>query len=724
MFNNWSSWDVRGLNAIMKVPELIELRVGIYDDAKKVFIDEMLWDYVERFGFKEIDGNCFDIDLKYDSYKFNMRFTNTDNGFVAMISPLKDIQEYKHIKFFIGALIRWNREGKVEKKKNKMIIGSTDSEWVVDFDGRYDFNTEVCTNYQGFLFETGTPVIIRCNSEIPFEEVSQTIDDSIEKGIRRTISSNGWLEDSATAALKGIAWNTIYEPIKKRFCTPVSRAWCSRPQNEPYYFGSYVLFAWDTFFASLLSSLDSEISAYMQVRTIIQEKNSRGMIANYAAQNGSSLDRSQPPVGSYCVLKLYKQYKNIEILQQSYTALLEWNHWWLENRDGNKDGLLEWGSDKYENYMANTYEEFKQRNGESHYSYPLYDTNHNITAARLESGLDNSPMYDNAFFNEEANTMELIDVGLNSLFAMDCWALSEIASILGDIHKSEELNNTYITIKTLINDNLWNEELGIYCNRDWNGEFSNRLSPTSFYPMISGVATKERAEIMVKKHLLNEEEFWGEYIIPSISRKDEAFFDNDYWRGRIWAPLNFLVSEGLKRYEMYDVAYEFAQKSANLFLGEWKTENHIHENYNCLSGDGDDVGLTADPVYTWGALLAYIGIGEVIEAQPWAEIKIGNFSNEPAQIINFPYKKMKLSVIKDIGLIVKANDFIVLQTNIPVVITGFCFDATKLYMSVEARSEGEMIIHQSDILESVLIKINGQEVNKVIKSEFEVIRIK
>ena len=84
----------------------------------------------------------------------------------------------------------------------------------------------------------------------------------------------------------------------------------------------------------------------------------------------------------------------------------------MKHRDGNCDGLLEWGSDPYELVSKLGYEA------------------NNMKAAMYESGLDNSPMYDGVKYNEKSNTMELIDVGLNALYALDCWALMEIASIL------------------------------------------------------------------------------------------------------------------------------------------------------------------------------------------------------------------------------------------------------------------------------------------------------
>ena len=35
------------------------------------------------------------------------------------------------------------------------------------------------------------------------------------------------------------------------------------------------------------------------------------------------------------------------------------------------------------------------------------------------------------------------------------------------------------------------------------------------------------------------------YGLPSISHNDSAYGDQDYWRGRTWGPMNFLVYRGL-----------------------------------------------------------------------------------------------------------------------------------------------------------------------------------
>ena len=45
-------------------------------------------------------------------------------------------------------------------------------------------------------------------------------------------------------------------------------------------------------------------------------------------------------------------------------------------------------------------------------------------------------------------------------------------------------------LKSRINELLWDEARGLYVNRHWDGRLSDRLSPTSFYPLYAGVAVE------------------------------------------------------------------------------------------------------------------------------------------------------------------------------------------------------------------------------------------
>jgi neutral trehalase len=283
------------------------------------------------------------------------------------------------------------------------------------------------------------------------------------------------------------------------------------------------------------------------------------------------------------VLGLYNKFHDRWFLEDAFAPLLRWNRWWAQHRDIN--GYLTWGSDG-ENQPAN-----------------LDDTSiGKRDGAVLESGLDNSPMYDHVTYNDKTHQLEFADVGLMSLYIADCDALATIATDLGKTAEEEELRSRSQRYRAKL-ATMWDNKAGMFLNKDLRtGESQFSLSPTNFYPMLAKVATPAQADRMIKEHLLNSAEFWGKWVIPSIARNDKAFNDQKYWRGRIWGPLNYLVYLGLRNYDDPKVCSDFAQKSFRLFEQDWKANRHVHENYNAITGMGDDVD-SSDRFYHWGALL-------------------------------------------------------------------------------------------------------------------------
>ena len=109
------------------------------------------------------------------------------------------------------------------------------------------------------------------------------------------------------------------------------------------------------------------------------------------------------------------------------------------------------------------------------------------------------------------------------------------------------------------------------------------------------------------EHFYTPEEFWGDYIMPTIARNDPAYPDQDYWRGRIWAPTNFLAYIAMKHAGLKKECNDFADKSEELLLKEWRLHGHVHENYCGDTGMGCNKG-NSDKFYHWGGLLAYIAL--------------------------------------------------------------------------------------------------------------------
>jgi neutral trehalase len=392
--------------------------------------------------------------------------------------------------------------------------------------------------------------------------------------------------DTVEAVESALGWDTIYDPIHSRVISPVSRAWSVG-------WGGYVLFDWDSFFAGYMAGLFNRDLAYADIIEVLNEATPAGFVPNYSGGRGvKSLDRSQPPVGSIVVLDTYRRFHERWFLAATFERLLRWNRWWGEHRD--VDGYLVWGSDPSD-------PEYERQDGAVN----------TLQGAKYESGLDNSPMYDAATFDTRSHRMQMADVGLMALYVADCDALATIAGELGRDSEARELRARSVRYGTKL-ATLWSPSAHLFLNRDLRtGSASPRTSPTNFYPLLSRTAIPEEARQMVGEHLLNPGEFWGEWVVPSSPRNDPAFKDQNYWRGRIWGPMNFLVYLGLRNYDLPLARSELARKSEALLLKEWKARGHVHENYNAVTGEGDDV-TSSDPLYHWGALL---GAMEMLEGE-------------------------------------------------------------------------------------------------------------
>jgi len=122
-----------------------------------------------------------------------------------------------------------------------------------------------------------------------------------------------------------------------------------------------------------------------------------------------------------------------------------------------------------------------------------------------------------------------------------------------------------------INDKLWNEELGVYCSRYWMrwkaGAFLTRLTPMNFYPLMPAFPIHPgRARTQTHDR---PKKFWGQWVLPTLPYDDPLWSTQDYWKGKVWAPVNYLVFQGLKRYASPELQAEFARKSVDIFMRNW-----------------------------------------------------------------------------------------------------------------------------------------------------------
>jgi len=579
----WNTWNTHSVLSHVLLPEGFAINLQLQDGQSGDVLEEALigrseFDSMEHVtpGHHAFDGSYTELELEWRNIHVRVQSAAVENELHLLVTPIKSSPGDLLI---VDPQMMWDREGEVEISRDE-ITWKTSSK-IFEVAVRAD---RVAATQDHIEVSLTKAISLSTDPTRSIEEVAELIDGRRAEFIRERSE----FEDSSQlfdAMQTVLAWNVIYEPTHDRVITPVSRVWSVGWKG-------WILFEWDTYFAAYMLSLNNKELAYSNALAMTNELTDRGFVPNFASSVTRSEDRSEPPVGSFVIKEIYRKYREDWFVREVFDELLIWNRWWADNRD--IDGYLTWGSDPYEHdELAEWLEKgIGAKQG-----------------AKWESGLDNSPMFDDAVFDTASHRLMQADVGLMSLYILDCQSLSELAGVLGRNEVQAELVERARTYSEKL-ETLWNEEFGLYLNKDLvTGEFSYRLSPTLFYPLLAKVPDQHEATRMMKEHFYNSEEFWGEYMIPSIARNDEAFADNTYWRGRIWAPMNFLVYLGIRNYDLPEARRDLVEKSSSLLLKSWIAERHVYENYNSETGQGNDAGMS-DKFYHWGALLGFIGLIE------------------------------------------------------------------------------------------------------------------
>jgi putative isomerase len=452
-------------------------------------------------------------------------------------------------------------------------------------------------------------------SELPdFKTVDSTLENARQKYAAGRPQASGDWGDFVGAIANNMNNSRLYANDNHLLAHSVSRSWASTPNTSPY-------FCWDSFFTANLAAIDDPVIARNTVRAILSCESSEGLVPNFCHWNrdgGASMDRSQPPVGSLCVWKMHQRYpEDLDFLREVYPKLVLWHDWWPKYRNAKGDGLLEWGS------ASGVFQN-----------------------AQYETGWDDNLHYQGAAM--KGTTMNCYSVDLSAMWAMDAHYLALLADALGQTADAARFRKDEGDMNQRINDKLWNESLNTYCSRYWDdnkgselhfsvsqmtpahGAFLTRLTPMNFYPLSSGVPDAERAK-RVLGVLTDPTRFWGKYLLPTLAYNDPDWHDQEYWKGDVWGPPNYITWVGIRKYASPDQVAQYADRNVRLFMREWLRDGSCSENY--LSTDGMH---SHDPHYTWGALLNLIGLESIVDVDDSGKIVLNGTLNKNIILKNIP----------------------------------------------------------------------------------------
>jgi putative isomerase len=583
ILQGWNTWNNPNLLSFVLMPDGLSIRITFRKKRGGPYWMDQSYITGPQINFPEkitplahaYDGSYISMEVTWSGIRARVQAAHDDKDIVILYTPLEVPEDPPYLVMESGIL--WNKPADLEWEGNIIESELEDRDILIRTTGK-SVEEKFPLPSPHYILESDQPVSFYTGDQKTDKDILDIIARQ-ESNFKHSLSKYGALTEAYTAMQAVISWNVVYDAKNDRAIAPVSRVW-----NETW--GGYIIFDWDTYFTALMLALDQKELAYSNAIAITRAITEDGFIPNLESSFGNkSFDRSQPPVGSMCCKLIYERYRQRWFLEEVYDELLTWNRWWEKARDN--EGYLSWGSDPHPRGMDG----------------------HSKQGAKWESGLDNSPLFDDAVFNPEKNVLELADVGLMGLYIADCNYLAEIAVILDKMEDASELQSRAIKYGLKLQE-LWDDESGIYRDKYTNtGQFSGHLAPTNFYPLLSGIPTQEQAERMIKEHFMNPEEFYGEWMIPSIARNDAGYPDNSYWRGRIWAPMNFLVYMGLLNYDLPEARKILVDKSLKLIMKEWTENRRVYENYNAETGEGPDV-RNANDFYAWGGLLSFIALME------------------------------------------------------------------------------------------------------------------
>ncbi|MGW7243427.1 amylo-alpha-1,6-glucosidase [Streptomyces sp. NPDC054804] len=670
----WNTWDVRTHTGMSRLPSGPRVRFGVLGPDGPV-LDGFTWrDGLDRLGPHTVDGSYAEVTVRAAGHRLRLTFAGgpgdvldaraeSTGVIVLSVEGLDAIENSADLTATVRAGgIRWTVTVSAPARR----IQGPEGALVLAF------GTEASDNAVDLRITPATSAPLRgagnCATS-PHGAAAERLHLAALTAARTSLCSTGWLGEAASALTRAVTWNTVYAPDIGRVLTPTSRDFVCAERNG--FYGTWALHAWDTFFTGLAASAVDRDYARGVFGQILPYADAAGMIPNRISdERGRTDDRSQPPVGALTVHQAYLAgglspgTRDAALLADTFPALLAWHDWWSRARRG-PHGLLAWGSD------------------------PVLDDPASATLdrAKRESGLDDSPMYDEARYDPETHTMDLADVGLNALHIADAEALAEIAGILGDGATADRLRAEAATARADADRLLWDEERGGYRNLTAAGAHDPHVSPTMLYALLGGLPDADRAVAMATD-LLRPEVLGGERPLPSVARNDPGFAAT-YWRGRIWAPMAYLAVRGLRRYELTELSRPVVGALLRLFLDEWREYGHVRENYPAVAGENlTGLQKRSDGLMAWGGLLAYLAFGELADARTdgWRFAHPG----EPAELCNLPLGEGRLDVRAADRLTVGLDGRVLLDMAPGVVVRGYRLTGDRV--SGTAEGVGDVLV--------------------------------
>lgn len=304
------------------------------------------------------------------------------------------------------------------------------------------------------------------------------------------------------------------------------------------------IWSWDHCFNALaLASYHPQL-AWDQLMVVFDNQNELGALPDMINEFRTTWGFLKVPIHGLIIRELTKKqgFMDNKRMQEIYEPLKKWTDFWFIYRDDDKNGLPQ--------------------------------LNHS------NEGADGASLFDAGL------PVESPDLSAYLIIQMD--VLADMATKLNKTGESAIWKERSNKLLMAMLEKQWNGETFI-THKSGTGETNSKSnSYVQYIPLLLG----DKLPKEIKDKLIARLKISG-IITPfgfaSESPKSELFDQHSYWRGPIWAPLNYMIVKGLLACGETTLAKDLAEKFCiNI------AKSGICEHFDPVTGEG-----IGDPSYSW-----------------------------------------------------------------------------------------------------------------------------
>ncbi len=383
------------------------------------------------------------------------------------------------------------------------------------------------------------------------------------------------------------SWRTGFDPYYKR------RYGYAKPSPGRYPWQWF----WDScFHAIALSKLDVDM-AKQELRSLLMPQRDDGFVGHItfwghagalvSAVAGQSrpfewrrrnTGMIQPPVLAQALLSVWETSDDYEFLVEMLPMVKRYYQWLAHERTDGNDDLI-WIVSPYEAGLDNC---------------PAFDAELGLSDPGRASLLWRNWLLDwhNGVLGRghsyrrlrTRNRFLMIDPFVNAVYADGWHAISIMSEAMDRDDDAATASDMHRRITQSLNDACWDDgEMRWLYLRSNNRVPDRTLAIGTIMPLIIPEQTPAKVTEVVEAHLLNPDEFWTPYPVPSVAVSEPTFDaegESTIWRGPVCLNLNWLLARGLRQHGLAEAASHVEGKSREMASRDFR------EFYSPLSGRG------------------------------------------------------------------------------------------------------------------------------------------